>query len=688
MADYSKLSDAELMALVQPPAAADYSKMSDADLLKMVAPQTSPAATQAAQPIQPEDATAADASTVAAQRLSRGVRNVSRASMVGTEAERMGKFADDSVRAIANGMTFGLADKIAGGMNAVTGQAPSYDEGVKAERARTAALPEGQKVAGELVGGALTGSGLIKNGITVAGRVGTRLLPRVLGFGAEGAGYGAAHEAGNTYSGNPMDYIDAAKRGATTGALIGGGLPLAGSTASGVYKLGSSFLGPRVADTSRGASALLRNAAMADEAGLRNLSQLGPDAMLVDAGPAMLGLGQGAGTGVGAGRSELVNALTTRDAGTGRRLAETLDTTLGPAPVPSRVEAGLAESRQSLGPQYEAALGNAGPVDTRQLAAQLDALAINERGGAQRAARQVRDMLTDAVHTRELSRDPATLLNSRQAIDGLMATETDPNTIRVLEQARRAVDDELTRAVPGIKDVDAQFAELSRQSEGLTRGGQIFDKGKTAPRPTELADEIFQGAQPQGNQVGPSAAPMRMRQGARAELDRVVGTNVNDLGALERTLATPQDWNSQKISAVFGEDARGKVAEALMANRTFRDSYQKIVQNSQTAQRSAASSAMEGGQGGNVPHDLTLTGLGFKAVNLVAKALSGASSANTKDEIGRVLASQGPAVQRLAKELLESAQRAAANSKTLSAVIGSPRLIGALTPAAGRRSTQ
>ncbi len=294
-------------------------------------------------------------------------------------------------------------------------------------------------------------------------------------------------------------------------------------------------------------------------------------------------------------------------------------------------------------------------------------------------------MLTDAVHTRELSRDPATLLNSRQAIDGLMATETDPNTIRVLEQARRAVDDELTRAVPGIKDVDAQFAELSRQSGGLTRGGQVFDKGKTAPRPSELMEEISQGALPQGNQVGPSGAPFRMRQGARAEIDRVVGTNVNDLTALERTLATPQDWNSQKFAAVFGEDSRGRVASALMANRTFRDTYQKIVQNSQTAQRTASSAAMEGGQGGNVPHDLTLTGLGFKAVNLVAKALSGASSSTTKDEVGRILASQGPDVQRIAQSLLDSAQKAAANSKTLSSVVGSPLLIGALTPGAGRK---
>src|SRR5688500_14365777 len=36
MADYSKMSDAELMALVQPQQPVDYSKMSDEDLLKAV----------------------------------------------------------------------------------------------------------------------------------------------------------------------------------------------------------------------------------------------------------------------------------------------------------------------------------------------------------------------------------------------------------------------------------------------------------------------------------------------------------------------------------------------------------------------------------------------------------------------------------------------------------------------------
>jgi hypothetical protein len=345
----------------------------------------------------------------------------------------------------------------------------------------------------------------------------------------------------------------------------------------------------------------------------------------------MLGLGQGAGTGTGAGRTALVNALRERDANTGQRLAEALDTNLGPAPVPSRIEANLNGSRAQVAQDYEPALANARAVNTQPLAEQLDTLAVNLRGPEQRAVRQVRDMLDIPGAPGNLDPHPRALLSTRHAIDGMMASETNPQVVRQLDEARRAVDAELAQAVPGIKDIDAQFAELSRQSGALQRGSQVLDSGKTAIRPVELADEIAQGALPQGTQIGPSAAPVRLREGARAEIDRLVGTNVNDLNALERKIGTPQDWNSQKLETIFGEGPVANVAKALMDNRRFRQSYQDIVQNSQTAQRTEAAASMRGAEGGNVPHDVTLTGVGLKALNMVAKAISGA--------INRVLSS-------------------------------------------------
>lgn len=609
---------------------------------------------------------------------------VATASMpFGEQMANVGSTLDKGVRMAANGATFGLADKFAGGMDAVTGQAPSYDAGVKAQRAKTEevrkASPAGAAVA-EAAGGLASGAGLIKNGVTLAGRVGPGLLSRVLGYGIEGAAYGGAHGAGNTYSDKLGDYVDHAKTAAATGLVVGGGLPLAGSAAGSIYRTGSAFLGPRVADAGRGASTMLRAAAQADEAGLRALPSMGPDGMLVDAGPSLLGLGQGAGTGTGEGRTQLVNALMNRDRGTGQRLAQTLDSELGAAPIPSRVEAGLHGERKALSPEYEAAFNDAKAVDTQSIVNKIDEMIPNVRGDARSQLMRARDDLhiTDAAgNTGIPDPHPRTLLAVRQSLDGAIQDATNPNVQRVLGDVRKLVDAELAAKVPGIKAVDAKWAELKKQSEALERGGQVFDSGRgTVVRPAELTADM--GGMSAGQQ-------QRLREGARAEVDRLVGTNVNDLNVLERKLGTPQDWNSQKFGQVFGEDPRDAVVKALMDNRKFRDSYQKIVQNSQTAQRTSAANAMDGAPGGNVPHDATLTGLGFKAINALAKAVSGASGAATKDEIGRILAKQGPEAQALGRELLSSAQTTGERSRAIARLLSSPRWIGATGPAEGRR---
>lgn len=609
----------------------------------------------------------------------------------GDQMSKVGAALDKGARLVANGATFGLADKFAGGMDSLTGAAPSYDVGVKSQRARTEAIRTanpGVAAATEAAGGLLGGVGLLKSGVTLAGRVGSGMLPRVLGYGAEGAGYGAAHGAGNTYSDKAGDYVEAAKTGATTGALIGGGLPLLGSAAGGLYRTGAAFLGPRVEGASRGASAMLRAAAQADEAGLRGLPAMGPEAMLVDAGPAMKGLGQGAGTGTGQGRTDLVTALQTRDAGTAPRISRALDENLGPSPLPSRIESHLSGDRAYMGQEYEAVLDGARAVNTQPLADALETTAVNLRGPAQQAVQRVRGMLDIPGAPGNLDPHPRALLSTRNAIDGMLEGEVNPQVIRELTFARQAVDGELARAVPGIKAVDAPIAEAHRQSSALQRGSQVLDTGKTAIRPADLASEMQLGALPQGEMVGPSAAPVRLRQGTRAELDRLVGTNANDLNVLERKIGTPQDWNSEKLGTIFGEGPRDRIVKSLMDNRRFRQSYQDIVQNSQTAQRVESAAAMRGAEGGNIPHDTTLTGIGFKALNAVAKAISGASNAKTKDEIGQILASQGPAVQRIARSLLESAKATGENSRAINRVLSSPYWISATAPASGRKATQ
>jgi hypothetical protein len=600
----------------------------------------------------------------------------------GDQMSKVGGVVDDGVRMLANGATFGMADRIAGGMDALTGQAPSYSAGVDAQHTKTEDVRKAAPVAAgvaEAIGGLGTGVGLMKNSVSLIGRLGTGIVPKVATFGAEGAAYGAAQGAGNTYSEKTQDYVDAGKSGARLGGLIGGSLPVAGATIGAIGRGVGALASENLPGLGRGASMLVRGAARADAPGLSGLS--GDSAMLVDAGPAMLGLGQGAGTGTGPGRSALVNALRDRDAGTGQRLARGIDEAIGPAPIPSRVEAGLVEGRRALSPEYERVLGDAQAVDTSALAARLETLAVDARGAAGKALRDVRGMLDIPGNPGNLDPSPRALLSTRHAIDGQMTKETDTNVLRLMGDARRAVDEELSRTVPGIKAVDAKFEELARQSGGLQRGGQVFDNGKTATRPAELADELTAGTTPAGELVGPSGETFRLRQGARAEVDRLQGTHVNDLSTLERTLGTPQDWNHTKFGQLFGADPRDEVVKLLSRERGQRATYQDIVQGSQTAQRTGAAKALDGGDG--VPLDTTLTGTAAKITAALARGLMGMSRDATKEQIGNFLAKQGPDAIVLARGLLDRESSRGTLPKALGRVLGGPEMIGLSAPSYG-----
>lgn len=600
------------------------------------------------------------------------------------QMRKVGGVLDDGARLLANGATFGMADRFAGGMDALTGQAPSYSEGVERQAGQTEDVRQSAPITSAVVegiGGLAGGIGLMKNGVTLMGRGSQAFLPRAAKMGAEGAAYGAAHGAGNTYSGDAGDYAQAAGKGAIAGGVLGASLPAVGSLASTLYRYGQPLAAPAIDGLSRGASTLLRTAANADEAGIRALS--GDTAMLVDAGPAMLGLGQGAGTGTGPGRSALVNALRERDAGTVERIGRGLDEAIGPSPVPSRVEAGLEASRGLVAEGYGPVMQGARATDLRPLADNLETLAVNLRGPSQRAVRDVRQMLDIPGNPGTLDPNPQALHATREAIDGLLASETNPQVIRQLTVARQQVDAALAQAAPGIKSVDAPMHELYRQSEGLQRGSQVFDTGKTAIRPVELVDELRAGALPQGEMVGPSAVPMRIRQGARAEVDRLQGTHVNDLATLERTLGTPQDWNSQKFGHVFGEEARDSVTGLLSRERRQRAAYQDIVQGSQTAQRTASGKAMDGGDG--IPMDTTLTGAAAKMTGAGFKALMGLSRAKTKDDVGRALALTGDPARALGELLLLQRTATGETAQLLNRLLGAPEVISASTPALGRR---
>jgi len=139
------------------------------------------------------------------------------------------KTIDDIVRSVAQGATFGYADEIAARLSQLTGVggqkagAKTYEDLVKAERERQAAIPTAVGLPGEIAGGLLTAGGLAKQGLTLLKPVGSTSVGTNIGRGAaEGAIYGALAGSG--------EGTDAESRilGAATGGILGAPFGAAG----------------------------------------------------------------------------------------------------------------------------------------------------------------------------------------------------------------------------------------------------------------------------------------------------------------------------------------------------------------------------------------------------------------------------------------------------------------------------
>lgn len=120
---------------------------------------------------------------------------------------------DDGVRAAANAVTFGMADRFAGAM---PGGGGTDAEVRRSEEARKRSPYA--SIAGD-VGGSLALPGF--GAEALAARMGGGLAARAGAYGLTGAGTGAAQGAGTTYSGNLPDYVNNAAVGGVMGGVLG-----------------------------------------------------------------------------------------------------------------------------------------------------------------------------------------------------------------------------------------------------------------------------------------------------------------------------------------------------------------------------------------------------------------------------------------------------------------------------------
>ncbi|WP_181175823.1 HNH endonuclease signature motif containing protein [Mesorhizobium sp. B2-3-4] len=152
---------------------------------------------------------------------------------------------NDTVRLMADGATFGYADKFAATMNSLI-SGSSYEEELAAQRAGTQDSRDRANSAGivaEALGAYLTGRGLGESGITLTGRFGTATMEGLSGvlaraglMGIEGAAYGGVEAAGHD---EPIG------SGMASGALWGAGTQFLKEKANVIHNELPGWLGGR-----------------------------------------------------------------------------------------------------------------------------------------------------------------------------------------------------------------------------------------------------------------------------------------------------------------------------------------------------------------------------------------------------------------------------------------------------------
>lgn len=502
----------------------------------------------------------------------------------------LGQFQNSSTafqRAAMEGMTGNFSNEIASGVMAPIDavvqatQGNGFDVGRSfndiyqqgnQSAADSMALNPGASRTGNLTGGVVLGSSLaplspMARASTPLGMVGTGAL--------EGGAYGAIYGAGGAEGGDRL----------AQGAIGGGTGALAGGAIGGV----ASALLPKASQEARLLAKGMGRDNITPASIPSRMSALGPDGVLADLGPNMQGQAAAIATIPGRGADTITTALRARQAGANDRIRSQVNDTLGLSPRVSAVLDDLDLERQAVNTKYEPAfaakaLSNDPFMDAKPIVDAIDNMIPNVVGKTRTNVERVRNMLINPTTGRP-TMDPQVVMAVRQELDGMIGAETNTRTAGVLSDLRKAIDADLGVSVPGLKDIDAQFAEVARQKDALERGSALLNDGKTAQNPADLIEDML-NATPGQN--------LRLSQGARADIERIIGTKANDRVALRGIVRGDGSWNYEKLGAVFGKDKADELMAIVDREAKFAELENLATSGSRTQVLNAAQSEIKG----------------------------------------------------------------------------------------------
>lgn len=527
--------------------------------------------------------------------------------------------ADDIVRATANGLTFGFADKIAGALSG---------EGTEAERQRSQQAQERAGLAynaAQMAGGLRSALSAGNAGLTLIGRGAPATMTGLGGVlartgvaGLEGAGYGALDALGNDTSVGMGAGLGAL--GGSVGNLIGEGVQ------AGV----NAFRGqPAQNYVARSAQA----DAITPEIAQARLAELGPDAKIADLGPNLRGQTAAISTTPGEGQQIVRTALNDRNAGAAARMVGAVDDAMGAQQGVLSLADDIVNARsQAARPLYDV---------SRNVPVQMDdaTKALLDRPSVKSAIDRATRSMQDSGLTMDLNKPTVGMIDAiKKELDDVIG-----------EAVRAGRNNEVAR-LTGVKNSIVGVAD--KASPEYAQARKLFSDATTVKNALEDGQKIF------SNSMSPEALTRHLSQldesareayliGARQQVANVMGTARSDAQAAKRLFGS--GYNKEKLAIILdGDEAASRILNPVAAEEIFSATRNSAIGGSDTVPKALAreSIATVPNSDGIIRSLLNLRpGDALSAAgNKVMGGVADARNERINSEIARILMSNDPSL--------------------------------------------
>jgi hypothetical protein len=528
----------------------------------------------------------------------------------------------------------------------------------------------------------------------VAGTIGASIPLAMTGPGAAMMGLGArtlpGQMAAGAASGTGIGAADAAVRGNNplaeggVGGLIGGALPPvlrgAGALASPLLSNISARLNPQSYAATQVARALQESGQTPAQidAALAGANREGQGGVYT-AADAMGNAGQRLLSTVarspGEGRTAVVDAMESRQAGQGGRVASQLAQGFDSPQTALQTERALTGARDTAADTaYGAVRADAAPVDLSPAVAQID---MTLRPGLTQLARPQSGLAPDSIESalegiRSRLTDGRSMLTDFTAVQRVRGDLADQvqtavragqgNRARVLGGVLRQIDAGMEEASPGFKAANANYSQASKNIDAVDLGRTAAMRGR--PEDTIPAFRALPAAGQDAFRSGYVDPLIAQTQGA------AVGAN--------KARPLLNDAFAQESAAMAPMKSGAKMANQLAREQTMFETRNAALGGSKTTDN-LADQAAAGIDPSIIAHALSGNHMGVMRglMNSASNGLTG-NTAAVRQQIARILLSRGDmppgAIQRAVSQTMQRIQQ---NQRALQ--VGSRTVALALT---------